>query len=234
MTSPILVGYPDWGRQESESQVLEINDNNVTKSASVFYPIRPVTNAKALMVWMNPTTLPVRAGLRFYGDANGIFIMDEYQIDCQVNNVARQPVPILGPYMDAFIEPQGAGSYNYTFQVWRIPTAGYFAGPNIEKALFSQVIQSIAASTTVTLINNQVMESEIYWTVQMSGGNWITKLAARDITGADTPIDYVDSGGSVLGQRKCYAPPMTIVALVQNLSTAVQSYTLVATRGFNR
>lgn len=233
MTAPIPQGFPDWARQASEAQVLEVNDNNVNNNGTVFYPLRYVGNAKSLMVWANPTTKPCRFALRFFGDAAGVFVMDNYSMDCEALAVIRQPVPILGPYMDAFVQPASAGGFSYTFQVWRNPTAGTFAGPQVETAVFSQHNTAIGGSAGASLLSTNVQEGPLTWTMSMTGGNWSVSLFLRDIFGTKTFIDFMDNTTPLGSRRELWVPPMTIQADIGNNNVAAQTYNLVMSRKYN-
>lgn len=233
MTAPIATGFPDWARQASEAQVLEINDNNVTVSTNVIYPVRYVGNAKSLMAWAQPITKPCRFALRFWGDKAATVLMDTYAIDCETLLTARQPIPILGPYMDGYISPASAGSYEYTFQLWRIPAPGVFAGEVVEAAVFSQHNTAIGGSAGASLLPTTVQEGPISWTMSMTGGNWSASLFVRDYLGQKTFIDFMDNTTPLGSRRELWVPPMTIQVDIGNNNVAAQTYNLVMSRKYN-
>jgi hypothetical protein len=136
--------------------------------------------------------------------------------------------------MDAFVQPSGAGNYNYTFQVWRNPGPGTFAGANIEFAMFNQVFSGIGAGATTVLTSLNILEGEVTWSGNMTGGAWFIEFQAVDFNGLVTTLDHLDQGGPVLATREIWVPPATIQAKVVNQAAGAQNYILHATRQFNK
>lgn len=231
MTQPLGVGFPDFARQASEAQVLEINDNNVTGNGSVFYPGRYVGNAKALMVWANPTTMPCEFLLRFSGDQAGTIPMDNFTFDADSLLVARQTVPILGPYMSAVVEPKAAGNFQYTFQVWRVPAPGNFQGGPSYQSSASQFNTAVGAGATVDTTDFMVAGTPVTWSVSCTAASWQASVISRLFDGTEQILDFVDNTFTPKASpRTIYAPPTTLVYRVHNFDAGAKNFFLFATR----
>lgn len=233
MTAPVIGGYPDWVRQQSNSQVLEVNDVAVVKNGAFFYPNRYVGNAQWLTVWANTLTFAVQIEIRFWADAGGTILIERYTISIGTGGVARQPVPILGPFMDVVIDPSGAGNYTYSLQIVRSGVKGVFAGSNIEQAVFSQNNTAIAGSTNTTLTSLVVKEGWATWTSNMTGGSWAVVVFTTDYLGTNTLLDFMDNTVTPFNRRRVYLPPSTISVQVSNFAVGAQTYRLFMTREYN-
>lgn len=233
MTAPVPIGFPDYGRQLSESQVVEVYDVGVTGNGIVQYPIRPVHLAKTLGVIFRPLTFPLNLAVTFYADAAGLRVLDSYHIDCDLATKARQPVPVLGPYVGFTVGPSAAGNYQYTLEVWHQPAFGYFSGSSIEAAAFSSDGAAIGGVTTLQLIGANVQEGPAAWYAHMSGGNFVFKVFARDSGGTRTPLARIDAGMAITQPQQIWLPPMTINVQIENLAAGAQNYDLFMTRKRN-
>lgn len=233
MTAPIQIGFPDYGRQLSESQVVEVYDIGVTGNGIVQYPVRPVHLAKTLGVIFRPLSMPLNLAVNFYADAAGLKLLDSYGIDCDNATKARQPVPVLGPYVGFTVAPSGAGNYQYTLQVWHQPSFGFFSGSSIEAAVFSNDGAPIAASTTLQLIGAHVQEGPVTWYAHMSGGNFVFKVFCKDSGGTRTLLARIDAGMGITQPQQIWVPPMTLNVQIENLMAAPENFDLYMTRKHN-
>jgi hypothetical protein len=233
MTAPVSAGYPDWGRQASEAQVLEINDTGVVGNGVQIYPIRYIGNAKELYVLANPSTFGCNFNVSFYADAGGIEVLGSHSIHCQQSDIARQPLPILGPYMGASVFPSGGGNFSYSFLVWRTPAPGTLIGVAGDIVVFGQTGSAIAGTGGVTLLSPNVTEGPISWSFFMTGGNYIATLFARDYVGNKTPLDRVDNATASRDRRTLWVPPQTIQIDITNNNAAAQTFDLFMSRKHN-
>lgn len=234
MTTPLGTGFPDFARQASEAQVLEINDINVTDTGSHHYPARYVGNAKALQLWANAITGGMRIAVNFWGDQGEVTIMDEYVVHMRVNDVAKQPIPILGPYMNVDIQFDAAGVQTYTLQLWRTPGIARFAGNEGDISIISKDTSPIGAGTTVLSFDNQyVMEGPAVWSAGVSGGNWSASLNALDFHGTVTELDHCNNLSGFLQPRPIYLPPWHIRIDVANFAAGAQTFSAFCTRRHN-
>lgn len=233
MTGPIPAGFPDWGRQVADANVLEINDVGVVKNGAVSYPVRYIGNAKALFVVANPGTVANRFRVDFYADGGGLEILGSYSIDCQVADQAYQPVPVLSPYMGATVLPGGAGNYTYTFLVWRTPEMGNLAGADVGLVVGSFLNRAIAASTTEVLGLNRVQEGPVSWNAFPTSTNWEARLQVVDYLGNVTVLDRIGAGVPQRDVRHVYVPPMTLQTYMQNADAAPKTYDFFVSRPHN-
>lgn len=233
MTLPLSTGFPDWTRQASEAQVLEINDNAVSIAHNFQYPAKYVGNARALQLWANPPTHGMRLQAQFYADQAATVIMDSYVVNMLAGDVAKQPVPILGPWTKVVVQHSNAAANTVTIQLWRTPELGRFAGLEGDIALFSKDAQAIGAVSGMTLDHANVMEGPAIWVVGMTGGNWAANITAVDYQGNATELDRTDNTASAFEPRPLYLPPWHIRVNINNFNAAGQTFNLFCTRRHN-
>lgn len=215
---------------ESEAQVLELNETNVTNTGIKFYPVRYVGSAKALFCWAQTFTVSAQVAIRFFADSAGAVLLDSIGIDFNVGTTVRQAVPILGPYMDVYIQPNGGGANNYTLQLWRTPFLATSNGGNTNPATFADYQLNINATTTITRTAGEVYMGNAWWNGAMSGGNFDIEIQAVDFNGNITILDRVDNAvGSGL-PRQLFLPALTIQAVIHNGAAAAQLYRVLMTR----
>lgn len=230
MTTPVSAGYPDFARMESEAQVLELNDTNVTNTGIKFYPVRYVGSAKALFCWAQTFTVSAQIAIRFFADSAGLVLLDSIGIDISVGVTARQAVPILGPYMDVYIQPNGGGANNYTLQLWRTPFLATSNNGNANPATFSSYQLNINAGATITLTAGEVYMGNAWWNGAMSGGAWDMEIQSVGFDGTITILDRIDSAAASGLLHQLFLPAMTIQAVIHNTSAGAQLYRLTMTR----
>ena len=234
MTTPLGTGYPDFGRLASEAQVLEINDVNVSNNNGFAYPSRYVGNAKALQLWANAVTNGLRVQCQFWADNPNTILMDSYVLNLAGNDVAKQPIPILGPWLTVVVQTQTGIAQTYTLQLWRTPSMARFAGLEGDIAIASADSVAIGAGVTVASINHQyVMEGAAVWSVGVTGGSWDASLNAVDFQGTATELDHASNLTGFLVPRAVYLPPWHIRIDVVNRAAGVQAYTALCTRRHN-
>lgn len=231
MTTPIPAGYPDFGRTFSEAQVLEVDDVNVTVAAGVGHAIRYVGNAKALFMWAQCTTNPVRVSVIFWADAAGTVVLDLFQMDMATNKVARQWVPVLGPYMSVSIDRLGGGGFTYTMQVWRTSAPGFFTTPPGGGDVVSQFNTPIGAASVIDTDMLFVGHTPISWNVTCTAASWQAFAIAVDATPTEYILDFVDNTFTPKSApRVLYSPASTIRFRVHNFDGVAKNFFLFATR----
>lgn len=232
MTQPLGTGFPDWGREFDESRVNEVQDVNVTKATAFTYPVRYMGNAKALIVWFSPQTVPTQVFVRFYQDAGGTILIDQYQIDVKTGGTAREPVPILGPYMDVKVNPSVGGSYNYTLLISRIPSLQHFAGGSLGLAILSLTGRSVAAGATDIQTGPVVESGPAVWSFVTTASSWQMTVRCEDAFGTVTNLDFMDNGRTNTWEsRQLYLPPMPISVAFVNFDAAPKTYNVYITAG---
>lgn len=234
MTLPVSAGYPDYGRAASEAQILEINDFTVTNSGTVNYPIRYVGNAKALQVWISAATMGMVVSLEFFADSAGIVSMDSYILEMRSGDIAKQPVPILGPYMGVILIPAAGTPNTYTLQVWRTPELARFAGASGDVAMFNDVGLAIGAGATITRDCRFIMEGHAVCTAFSPSSNWQAVITALDHNGVGTVLDLITGAANTLVQHQMYLPPWHIQLQVTNFAAGASTYSFLMTRKHNQ
>lgn len=232
MTTPLAQGYPDWARQASEAQVLEVDDLSATHNGTFNYPIRYVGNAKAFLVFANSNTMGVQFGFSFYANSAGTQLLGQYTIDCNTVTSVNQSVPMLGPYMRPFVIPSAAGNYNYTFIVSRVPQLGVFAGDNQSAGDISIIGGAIGAASTVINVCSIVQESHVYWNASNGVAGWEARLESVDYTGQVFVRDRINSSFDRV-VRPAWVPAMPLQIRIVNSGAATQ-YDMFLSRSYNQ
>lgn len=233
MTLPLGTGFPDFARQASEAQVLEINDINVTHGDGFNYASRYVGNARALQLWANAVASGLRLQFQFWGDNPNTILMDSYVVNLRGNDVAKQPIPIMGPFLTVFVQTETAGNQTYTLQLWRTPELARFAGLEGDIAIFSQNGTAIGAGATATIDHQYVMEGPAHWSGLVTNTPWDIELIAVDYRNNETILDQASSQDGPLHPRSVYLPPWHIRAKIFNGSGVLSLYDLYVTRRHN-
>jgi hypothetical protein len=225
MTLPVSIGYPDWNRQVSEAQVVEVNDNPGSGTGVFAYPIRPMTATKALQVYAQPLSGAARFDFRFYPDSGGSFIGAHFQADCQLNDQALQAVPILGPYMDVQVTPAAAGPQSWTLMVWHTP---YLAAQSLNVAQYKGINQdgvNVGAGLTVKLRSSLVFASEISWRIRTLASSYSVDVNVVDYLGTTLPVGHVDNGDGIAPpQQHTFAPAATLEVALSNFDAVANTF----------
>lgn len=234
MTSPVSSGFPDFGRFVSEAQVLEINDINVTIAHGFGYPPKYVGNAKSLQLWANAPSHGMRIQCVFSGDEAGTQLMDSYVVNLATSDVAKQPIPILGPWLEVVIQHSDGAPNSVTVQLWRTPAMARFAGLEGDVAIVSKDAAGIGAGVSVASDGSQyVMEGPAVWAAGVTGGSWDASLNAVDYLGVATQLDHASNLTGFLVPRPVYLPPWHIRIDVVNRAAGAQFYSAFCTRRHN-
>lgn len=232
MTLPLTTGFPDFGREFDESRVNEVQDVNVTKLTAFTYPVRYMGNAKALICWFSPQTVDCQVQFLFYQDAGGTILIDTYPIDVQTGGTAREPVPILGPYMAVKVLPSVGGSFNYTLLVSRIPSLQKFAGGSLGLGLISVTSRSVAAGATDIVFAPIVESGPAIWSFVTTASAFQVTIRCQSYLATLTNLDFMDNGRTnTWTPRAIYLPPMVISSAFVNFDASAKTYNLYLTQG---
>lgn len=232
MTTPVSAGYPDYIRQQSEAQVLEVNDKLITFTGTNTYPVKYIGNAKALFLWAATYTTRMRVQILYLSDAAGTDLLDFINCDCWVGDTIRQPIPILGPYMQAQAIPDTGGQNQYTLRLWRTPALTTVPSADLSQQMISQYQLGIAATTTLTFDSVDVFHGPAVWTALCTGGNWAAVVQGRDYLGTTFVIDRLDGSGPSEDWREIWLPPAHVQVTMTNSNAAAQTYRVMMSRKF--
>jgi|SRR5882672_9633010 len=211
-----------------------INDVGTFNSTTVFYPTKYIGDANYLMVdFQSDHSAEVQ--LTFYADAAANSAIDTYYIDTLATLVARQPIPVLGPFVNITVFFAGVVPVFYNLEVYKMPIYGTFSGQGVEAAVFSKFFTAIGANTAIQLTSIAVLEGEVHWSGNVNVANYFIQLIATDFNGNQTILDQIDQGNvaNALSSRTIYVPPMAIQAKIMNQTAGAGQYNLYATRKRN-
>lgn len=203
-------------------------------SVSVTYTIGYVGNKNALFVWAQAVINPSRVHLAFYGgtDYNQSFI-DSYDIDMQNGDFAKQPVPILGPYLKITVTPGPSTPIVYSLRVSAQPQFGYYNGFQETQNEISQVAVAIAATTTTDVESPLVLEGPAVWTGNVANNNFTMYLIALDKDGNTYFRDQFNGTTPIFPSRPVWLPPMHIRIRVVNQAGTPSTFWCYLTRKWN-
>lgn len=230
MTSPIVHGYPDWGRYTARATKEYLNTAPVAQPGPTMYGPFFVGDVDHLYLFFNPGA-SARVSLDFFlDDALAIFI-DGHTVDCDTNVLFSRPLNVLGPWVRVTVE--GAAyplAYEIKLTMSSAPDQAFGDVPTKSILFNAQGINYAAGFTTLTA--PYVIPGDAFWQAMFPARASELRLLALDMLGNTYLLGDLQ-GNATQPSLRVILPPMTIQMIVANYGVGVAAYwfTLVCRPG---
>ena len=223
MTQPIGSGYPDYGRQVAQADVLIMEASSAIAGLTNFGPFF-VGNAPYLDVHLNPLGASSQATFDFFRDAAMTTSLSSDGITVNANGDGRVCIPVSGPWVYVTVEMNAYPNTPFLTVMAVGQPASHVGQDGLEGILFSTFNLAIGAGVVVNLDANIVRAGTATFSGVVGSATWSMEVFARNMGGGQFFLFDVNQ---VIGRRPFTftVPPAPLRVTVRNTGAA-SSYNL--------
>lgn len=223
MTTPVVHGYPDYGRFVPRADKLFVNTGAVVINGPTNYTAGYVGDQEALMLRLSATVSNYRATVRWGMDAAFATEVSQFAVDMIAGDNFEHSLAVVGPF---FRLTAVSDVYPATIAT-RVATAGR-SDSHLTNLFYNQhLISALGVAVGAGLVSNQeavrVWPGLAFWSVSASPATWSCYLVSVDIFGVQRMIDRLGSDVAERG-RLVLLPAGHIRTVFTNTSGAAGAY----------
>jgi len=215
MTTPIVSGYPDFGRYQAQATKLYAKASLTNQNTNVTVNLGYVGDVSNIAVVMRMTANSARISMDFTMDSAGTINVGNHTIGLRVGDIFTRTVPVLGPYcIVTIIIPTAGTGIDYSFVQAASPYASMYNSSTSNVILSGYNVSCPAGATFVD--GNVVAPGPASFFAKMPAANTFMDLFTVDeITAVKTFLCRVDlnDGNKV---QPLYLPAQHVQLTIQN------------------
>lgn len=222
MTSPTPAGYPDWGRQFSQSDIILAND---VYNPAPNLALGPFYVGGIPFVAVRLSLDVGRLDMRFtWLGSNGVGpVVGQDCVRLTAGQEAVEVLPVGGPWLTisatATIVP-----CNLDTAIVMAPTGAVRTGVSgTEQILFSVAGAAIAALGTATIVPSRVRSGMAHFAAAVGNTGWNARLEYMDTLGAWNFLAEVETD-PVRSPSLVFIPPVPVRCVIVNRLAAASTY----------
>lgn len=154
MTSPLLHGYPDFGRQRAETDIVVLYQTNLVLNALTAFGPFFVGSIAALYLSFDGTAARSRLSFEFYLDQAMTQLVDMDGVVINASGYYTGPIPVVGPWVRIVAE---ASAYPGTVSIRCVMNPEMYTVAGQEGSagrILHANPTNVAAATTTTVVAN--------------------------------------------------------------------------------
>lgn len=209
MTSPLLHGYPDYGRTSARSNILfhDIEDTDI--DAQEVLTLRFCGDRGYIQFFFAADTGHFDVSFRYYVSPVGAGFTVTQKFSCRQGFSLQTSDPVKGASFDVVVTPSAANSA-YRFQCWGTDVPSH-QGVNDDwgNLLLSEDGTAIGAGATITQTIPNVWPGPASFFAAATATSWVTRVQGINRTGAVRTIARITEAGPP-GHHRLYLPRSTV------------------------
>lgn len=211
MTQPIAHGYPDYGRQISESDINILEYEDAAFTGDLLFDPLFVGNAPYLFVSIT-SVANVRVTVTFYTDPGANFNLGFEHVSTGGTGEAAVCIPVRGTYVEVYMQIDPGDEPEFvTLQVYAVRHP-YNRLSNVDSPTTLIAVQNVtvpAAGNTI-FPASAVRSGRARWTAEFVGATTFTiYLHSVDFDGTETILDFVRANNRAT-DRQVFLPPIPV------------------------
>lgn len=223
MTSPVVIGYPDWARRTPMADQNLINATVPLAPALTTYGGFYVANLEALWLHFTAGIDAFRVLVSWYMDAALTQLIGSSRLDFRVNTLGNRTFRPLAPYMRVTVEAAVGGVGTFTLI---LNTTSDIKVPFLTQSYInpiSRYLFNIPATSIVVQTSQIMFIGPAVWSVDCTASIWEARLQTVDYLGNISEIDRCAKGKGDMLSRPIWIGGGIPQISIQNFDAAAQS-----------
>lgn len=226
MTQPIGSGFPDYGRQASQADVLICEANTPIVLPLTLGPFY-VGNAPFVDVHLNPLGAAAQVTFEWYTDSLLTTLLSEDGLTVGANGDGRTCLPVAGPWVQVLVEMNAYPNTPFLTMMMTGQPSSHSGRDGLEGIIFSTFNLAIGAGAIVTLNANIVRAGAATFSGEVGSATWSMEVYATNMGGAQ--FFLFDINQAVARRPFAFIMPSAPLRVVVRNTGAASSYNLAIT-----